>query len=242
LIEGLDIMEITPAAARGHASPAAAGGHASPAAAGGQVSMARRSRQVASWASLAFVAVLLTACNSSASSAASSPATTAGTPSTSAPITGPTTPPSTLASSPSLAAAPTGAGTFLAAEQSLNGTLLHEPACGGFGCALSGDSTAFLFHMTWTTWSGTEAVGTGTYKLDDCNPDCAAGHVYSVATVVTLSQPVKVCASSGTRWVWTHASFTFPGGLPKALQGQNAPANPWTFSPLITAARQTCAS
>jgi len=223
-------------------TPAAPGGQAGPAAPGGQAGTARRSRQVASWASLACVAVLLTACNSSTSSAASSPATTTGTPSTSAPVTGPTTPPTTPASSPSLAATPTRADTFLAAEQSLNGRLLHEPACGGFGCALSGDSTAFLFHMTWTTWSGTEAMGTGTYKLDDCNPDCAAGHVYSVATVVTLSQPVKVCASSGTHWVWTHASFTFPDGLPKALQGQNAPTNPWTFSPLITAAQHTCAS
>ena len=139
-----------------------------------------------------------------------------------------------------MAAAPTGAGTFLAAAQSLNGTLLHEPACGGSSCALSGDSTAFLFQMKWTTWSGSEAVGTGTYKLDDCNPNCAAGHVYSLPAVVTLSQPVKVCSASGTRWVWTHASFTFPKGLPKALQGQNAPQNPWTFSGLVTAAQQTC--
>ena len=220
-----------------------------------EITNALRPRQVASWASLACVAVLLTACTSSTSSAASSPAGTTGTtgtvstPSTSGAITGPTTPsapgtsgpvtgPTTLPSSPAL----TGAATFLAAEQSLNGTLLHEPACGGYGCALSGDSTAFLYHMTWTTWSGTEAVGTGIYNLDDCNPDCAGGHVYSVATVVTLSQPVKVCASSGTRWVWTHASFTFPQGLPKALQGPNAPQNPWTFSGLITAAQQTCAS
>jgi hypothetical protein len=147
-------------------------------------------------------------------------------------------PPSTPASSPG----PAGADTFLAPEQSLNAALLHEPACGGFGCALSGDSTAFLASMKWTTWSGTEAVGAGTYKLDDCNPDCAGGHVYSVATVVTLSQPVKVCSASGTRWVWSHASFTFPHGLPKALQGDNAPQNPWTFSGLITAAHQTCAS
>jgi hypothetical protein len=224
-----------------------------PAAAGGQANHARRSRRVASWASLACVAVLLTACSSSTSSAASSPAGTPGTsapvtgpttppstPSTSTTVTGPTAPPSTPASSPSLAAAPTGAGTFLAAAQSLNGTLLHEPACGGFGCALSGDSTAFLFHMTWTTWSGSEAVGTGTYKLDDCNPNCAGGHVYSLATVVTLSQPVKVCSSSGTRWVWTHAFFVFPQGLPQALGGPNAPQNPWTFSGLITAAQQTC--
>ena len=96
--------------------------------------------------------------------------------------------------------------------------------------------------MKWTTWSGSEAVGTGTYKLDDCNPNCAGGHVYSLATVVTLSQPVKVCSSSGTRWVWTHAFFIFPQGLPQPLTGQNAPQNPWTFSGLITAAQQTCTS
>ena len=128
----------------------------------------------------------------------------------------------------------------MAAGQDLNGTLLHEPACGGFGCALSGDSTSFLSNMTWTTWSGTEAVGTGTYKIDDCQPNCAAGHVYQVATAVTLNQPVKVCSASGTHWVWSRASFSFPDGLPAALQGQNAPQNPWTFSPLVTAAQQSC--
>jgi hypothetical protein len=220
-----------------------------------EITKAGRPRQIASWASLACIAVLLTACNSSTSSAASSPAGTPSTsapitgatappstPSTSTPVTGPTAPPSTPASSPSVAAAPTGASTFLAAAQSLNGTLLHEPACGGYGCALSGDSTAFLFRMKWTTWSGSEAVGTGTYKLDDCNPNCAAGHVYSLPTVVTLSQPVKVCSASGTRWVWTRAFFVFPQGLPQGLGGQNAPQNPWTFSGLVTAAQQTCAS
>ena len=64
--------------------------------------------------------------------------------------------------------------------------------------------------------------------------------MYPVATVVTLGQPVKVCSSSGTRWVWSHASFTFPDGLPQALQGPNAPQNPWTFSSLTTAAQQSC--
>jgi hypothetical protein len=186
---------------------------------------AHRSRQIACWASLACVALLLTACNSSTSSSAG-------------PVTGPAAPPS----SPAPAAMPTGAVTFLAPAQSLSAALLHEPACDGFGCALSGDSTSFLFHMTWTTWSGSQAVGRGTYKLDDCNPNCAGGHVYSVATVVTLSQPVKVCATAGPRWVWSHATFSFPHGLPTALQGQNAPQNPWTFSGLITAAQQTCTS
>jgi hypothetical protein len=95
--------------------------------------------------------------------------------------------------------------------------------------------------MTWSTWSATEAVGTGIYKLDACHPSCAAGPVYPVPTVVTLSDPVKVCSSSGTRWFWTRASFTFPNGLPKALQDSGGPKNPWVFSTVVTAAQQSCA-
>jgi hypothetical protein len=119
--------------------------------------------------------------------------------------------------------------------------MLNMPACNS-GCPLSGDGTAILDKMTWSTWSTTEAVGTGTYKLDGCNPNCAAGPIYPVATVVTLSDPVKVCSSSGIRWFWTRASFKFPDGLPKALQGGNGPTNPWVFTPLVSAAHQSCAS
>jgi len=95
--------------------------------------------------------------------------------------------------------------------------------------------------MTWPTWSASKAVGTGTYELDGCNPDCAAGPVYKVPAVVTLGKPVKVCSSSGTRWVWSRASFRFPHGLPRALRGSNAPLNPWMFSSVSSAARHSCA-
>ena len=184
------------------------------------ITNARGARQVAGLAGIACAALLVTACGSSGSStpAASSPA-----------------------SAPGATAQPTAAGTFLAEGQDINGTLLHAPACNGSGCPLSGDSTTILSGMTWNTWSATEAVGTGTYEIDGCNPDCAAGRVYPVATVVTLSDPVKVCSSSGTRWVWTRASFRFPDGLPKALQGGNGPSNPWVFSTVVSAARQSCA-
>lgn len=201
-------------------------------------------RRVVAWASLACAALLVTACNSpsstSVASTASSPASSpAGSPSSagspSGPVTGPTPPPS----SPSVAVAETGARTFLAEGQDVNGTSLYQPACHS-GCPLSGDSTAILASMKWSTWSATEAVGTGIYKLDACNPNCAAGPVYPVATVVTLSHPVKVCSSSGPRWYWTRASFSFPDGLPKALRGDNAPQNPWTFSSVVTAAQQSC--
>jgi len=177
-----------------------------------------RARPAAAGAALACAALLLTACSSTASPAAPSAPGTASTP----------------------AASQAAADTFIAQGQDVNGTALHEPACGTSGCPLSGDSTTILYQMRWTTWSASEAVGTGTYKVDACNPSCAAGPVYPVPAVVTFSQPVKVCSSSGTRWFWSRASFRFPSGLPKVLQGQNAPQNPWTFTALIAAAQQSC--
>jgi hypothetical protein len=211
-------------------------------------SNSRRARQVAVWVALAGAALLVTACSSSTSSTASTVASTASTPTAPASPASSTGSPSAAASSPGPAAvspaatAPqTGTSTFLAEGQDVTGTALFEPACGGYGCALSGDSTAFLYHMSWTTWSATEAVGSGTYKLNACHPSCAAGTVYPVPAVVTLSQPVKVCSSSGARWFWSRASFAFPDGLPKALQGQDAPQNPWTFDIVVASAQQSCA-
>ena len=209
---------------------------------------ARRPRQAAAGPGRAgLAAMLVTACNSSSSSAAPRPR--AGRAPRPRRPAGPSAGPARRASRPR-AREPagltkrdrlaTGTSTFLAPAQDINGTALYRPACNS-GCPLSGDSTAILDNMKWRTWSATEAVGTGIYKLDDCNPSCAAGRVYSVATVVTLSDPVKVCSPSGTRWFWSRASFTFPDGLPKALQGGSAPENPWIFATVVSAAQQSCA-
>ena len=173
----------------------------------------RRARRVAGWVGVVCAAMLATACNGQGS-------------------------PTSMVSD-----APNPMVAYLAQGQDLNGKLLYMPGCGGSGCALSGDSTSFLSTMTWKTWSDTEAVGTGIDKLDGCDPNCAAGPVYSVAAVVTLSNPVKACFASGVpHRVWTKASFRFPHGLPKALRGDSAPQNPWVFSSLISAAKQSCAS
>src|SRR5215471_17153404 len=123
----------------------------------------RRARRVAGWAGVVCAALLATACNGQGS-------------------------PTSWGSS-----APNPMLAYLAQGQDLNGKLLYMPACNGFGCALSGDSTSFLSKMTWKTWSDSQAVGVGTERLDGCSPNCAAGHIYSVATVVTLSNPVKAC-------------------------------------------------
>ena len=182
----------------------------------------RRVRQagagrVAGWAGIVCAALLVTACSPGSATAA----------------------PASSSASAALAAK-TAARTYLAEGQDIRGTLLYRPACRS-GCPLSGDSTAILAKMTWRTWSASKAVGTGTYDLDGSNPNCAAGPVYKVPAVVTLSHPVKVCSAAGTRWVWTKASFRFPHGLPKALRGGNAPLNPWVFSSVISGARHSCA-
>jgi hypothetical protein len=216
----------------------------------------RRVRTAAAGTLLAAAALLLSACNSSsssaaaegpASSAAASATASASGPASAPPSTGtvssPTAVSSASAAAPGGAAIQSAADTFLAAGQDVKGTALFKPACvHTYGCALSGDSTAFLYKMTWTTWSASEAIGTGTYKIDGCNPNCAAGTVYPVPAVITLTDPVRVCSAAGTRWFWSHAAFNFPNGLPKALQGSNAPQNPWTFSSVAAAAGQGCTS
>jgi hypothetical protein len=218
----------------------------------------RKARTVAAGTLLAGAALLLTACSSSGSSAASgaSSATASATvsasptetssPVSSGPVSSPASPTVVASSSP---AAPGGAAmqsatdTFLAEGQDVKGTALYKPACDGtYGCALSGDSTAFLSKMKWTTWSASDAVGFGTYKVDDCKPNCASGAVVPVSAEITLTDPVRVCSSSGTRWFWSHASFKYLVGLPQELQGANAPQNPWTFSSVTAAAGQGCAS
>jgi len=135
--------------------------------------------------------------------------------------------------------APASGHVYLAESQDPRGTTAREPHCAA-GCPLSGDGTTVLWNMSWSRWNGAEAVGTGTERIESCNPDCASGGQYSVKVVVTLTRPVKDCGAGGT-YFWTHASFDWPAGLPAALSGGGAPLNPWDFSQLRAQATASCA-
>jgi len=166
--------------------------------------------------------------------AASEQATTATAVVSASPVQAPATPSAT--STPG--SVPSGADVYLAESQDVRGTTAHAPGCQA-GCPLSGDGTTVLWDMTWPTWTGGQAVGTGTEKIDGCDPNCAAGPEYSVAVTVTFSQPARDCALG--EWFWTYATFTWPNGLPSALTGASAPANPWTFTQVKAEATQSCA-
>ena len=129
---------------------------------------------------------------------------------------------------------------YLAEGGSVGGTMVHAPACKA-GCQLSGDSTTSLWDMAWATWNSTVAVGTGTEKLDDCTPNCAAGTLHAVPVRVTLSRPAMVCVSGAGKWFWTRVSFTWPDGLPAAFSGGNAPLNPFDYPDLTAQSAKSCA-
>ena len=213
--------------------------------------MTSLARAVLPLAALAAAATLLAGCSGSGStsSAASSPAAPASASASSA-VAGPSTataqaaPPSTApadTTSPVVAATTSTAPpvVYLAEGGSVTGTAEHAPACRA-DCAVSGDSTAFLSDMTWPRWNSAEAVGTGTEKLDDCNPNCAAGTVHSVAVDVTLSKPVLVCLSGKGTWFWTRLTFRWPNGLPAAFSGDNAPENPFNYVGIAAEAAKSC--
>ncbi len=179
----------------------------------------------------------LAGCTSSSSSATGGGTSTASAVASSAVASSPA--PSASASAPASASpaqpatTPPGREVFLAEGGDVRGTTVYRTGCGS-GCGLSGDGTTALWNMTWTTWNATEAIGTGTEKIDDCNPNCAAGTLHAVAVRVTLSNPVMVCQPSSGAWYWTRVTFVWPDGLPAVFSGGNAPANPFDY-PDITA-------
>lgn len=46
-------------------------------------------------------------------------------------------------------------------------------------------------HIRWTTWTATSAAGAATVWINQCRPDCAAGHYTSSAGTVNASRAVN---------------------------------------------------
>jgi hypothetical protein len=128
---------------------------------------------------------------------------------------------------------------YLAAGQDIYGQALFRPAT----AQVSGDGTYVLSGMNWSAWSATTAVGTGTALLDDCNPNCADGHIYHVPVEVTFSDPVKACKGGfngqtpEVRYFWSRAEFVYPSGLPGPV---SSAYTDWPFGGVVDQAKQTC--
>jgi hypothetical protein len=88
-----------------------------------------------------------------------------------------------------------------------------EPATIVLAC---GDGNAFLGHLDWSTWTVTEAQGSGLFFHNTCQPDCADGTFVASPATVTLSDPVLTGAGfefSVLEYQSPGSGFSPPPGL-----------------------------
>ncbi len=74
-----------------------------------------------------------------------------------------------------------------------------------------GDASLGATGVVWSRWGQKAAVGAGTGQLNDCNPDCARGHVKTAPMSLRASKP-HTC-SNGRR-IFTRLAYTWTSGAP----------------------------
>ena len=94
------------------------------------------------------------------------------------------------------------------------GSLETRPAELVLACADAGE---LIQNIRWKSWKAKRAVGTGTYRINDCDPTCAAGEFESYRVRVVLRNPKN---QSGKR-VYSRAVLRFPKGGPDGEKRQS---------------------
>jgi len=78
------------------------------------------------------------------------------------------------------------------------------PFCADFGVA--------IWDIKWSTWSAEGAEGTGIYKANDCDPDCASGNIFEERVNLKMSG----LYSDGSRYFLRYLTFRANGSLPRS--------------------------
>jgi serine/threonine protein kinase len=104
---------------------------------------------------------------------------------------------SSSASAGSSSAATAAASSAAAGSSSANITVCTAPASNCTLAAsmaerprqivLSADGSGAVAGLSWASWGGQQATGTGTLQVDDCQPNCASGKFTGYPATVTLS-------------------------------------------------------
>ncbi len=61
------------------------------------------------------------------------------------------------------------------------------------------DSNSYLTGLSWSGWTAGAALGTGTWHINNCTPDCAHGHFLTYPVDVTFWRPRPVTNNPGER-------------------------------------------
>ena len=91
-----------------------------------------------------------------------------------------------------------------------------RPATIVVACA---DANLALTHLRWISFGGATASASGSYHVNDCTPNCAAGHFHSYPVRVVLSQ-AKVCPDRHDDY--RVATVTFIGRRPSGVKSPQA--------------------
>jgi hypothetical protein len=99
-----------------------------------------------------------------------------------------------------------------------------EPAAYVFACA---DGNDYLTKMTWTSWTLKLASGYGTEVINDCVPNCAAGHYISYPVLAVFWGHAAV---SGQQCEVRYTQYTliYPGKRPPAYKNGEPVPGPVT--------------
>jgi hypothetical protein len=74
--------------------------------------------------------------------------------------------------------------------------------------ALSGDGTLLVDDVSWSSWGGATATGSGSAEHHGCTPSCAQGKVYHDHVTITLSK-IKTC---GGKKYYSHVALKLNSG------------------------------
>ena len=71
------------------------------------------------------------------------------------------------------------------------------------------DGSNALVKLAWTSWNGTEAIGTGVQYIDNCVPNCAQGKWQHENAIVVLWRGEPVAHHKGQR-AYTKMTLLYP--------------------------------
>lgn len=106
---------------------------------------------------------------------------------------------------------------------------LHAQVRPGSFTLTCADGNSYLTHLSWSSWSASSASGTGTQKVNDCTPYCAAGKFRSYPADVIFWRPEPVPNHAGQRY-FSRVTLLYPGARPPAYSHGKAVNGPemWT--------------
>src|SRR6185437_1877616 len=116
-----------------------------------------------------------------------------------------------------LVAGPASAGPTASAGSQVilvncNGGGLVKPATYDVGCM---PSQEFVSGLSWTSWKST-AYGSGTLKVNNCTPSCAAGHFVRFPILVVLWRAVPQPHHASQKY-FSRLTWIFTGKRPSVV-------------------------